>query len=45
MQDAKGDLLRIVLGLPAPGCTIAGTTTKQFVCPCHNGQFTAEGAS
>jgi len=43
-RDAKGDFCALSSVCPHLGCTIAWHDDKnKFVCPCHNGQFTAEG--
>jgi Rieske Fe-S protein len=43
-KDAGGKLCALSAVCPHLGCTLAWHDEKNnFVCPCHNGQFTAEG--
>jgi menaquinol-cytochrome c reductase iron-sulfur subunit len=43
-KDASGKLNAFSAVCPHLGCTIAWHDEKNgFACPCHNGQFTAEG--
>lgn len=43
-RDANGDLCTLSSVCPHLGCSIAWHDDKnKFICPCHNGQFTAEG--
>jgi menaquinol-cytochrome c reductase iron-sulfur subunit len=43
-KDASGKLCAFSAVCPHLGCTVAWHDEKSsFVCPCHNGQFTADG--
>ncbi|OLB29409.1 MAG: hypothetical protein DMG41_33045 [Acidobacteria bacterium] len=43
-RDANGHLCTLSSVCPHLGCSIAWHDDKnKFICPCHNGQFTAEG--
>ena len=43
-RDKRGQLFALSSVCPHLGCSIAWHDEEnRFVCPCHNGQFTAEG--
>lgn len=43
-RDAHGQLCTLSSVCPHLGCSIAWHDDKdRFICPCHNGQFTADG--
>jgi menaquinol-cytochrome c reductase iron-sulfur subunit len=43
-KDTSGKLCALSAVCPHLGCTLAWHDEKSnFVCPCHNGRFTAEG--
>jgi menaquinol-cytochrome c reductase iron-sulfur subunit len=44
-KDAKGDLRVLTSVCPHLGCTVPwNKEKKQFICPCHGGTFTPDGA-
>jgi Rieske Fe-S protein len=44
-KDAQGKLLVLTSVCPHLGCTVPWNKEKnQFICPCHGGTFTPEGA-
>jgi menaquinol-cytochrome c reductase iron-sulfur subunit len=44
-KDAQGQIQVLTSVCPHLGCTVPWNKEKnQFICPCHGGTFTAEGA-
>jgi menaquinol-cytochrome c reductase iron-sulfur subunit len=44
-KDAKGDLCVLTSVCPHLGCTVPwNKEKKEFICPCHGGTFTPDGA-